>query len=371
MLNRRFPLAVLTLALAVPTPFGSISSGAIEVIDVTFAAKLSPESAVAVLAPHGLQGGQLRHAYEAGGQTWTGFFPFKGSDAPKIAREYREAHAAMTADVLDSLNKAGQPRSASITASARAALEAGSGALRTPVVIGALGILAAGSVDRVRADSRVSGAVVRTPTPRVKRAQKVPGALMVPLSGHSTYDQWVPDDHYITVQPSSMSGQRYISNDFVWGSGRSLYFGGDYGFEADFLLSRNEGTYLTRDVVWIDIPDVYASTNLPWDSLGNPPYLDTRYGDYITQEISYTMGTPGGNQILTGVWYNTYIRGRNGDADNDWGRHYPDQTVFRGGPEPRDTWSMYPHAACYSSWSIPIPVVSWHWNRYSGPWACN
>lgn len=366
-------MAVLALVLAIPTPLvGASTSGAVETVDVTFAVRQSPEAAIAVLAKYGLKGGQLRHSYEAGGQTWTGFFPFAGSDAQQIAREYRAAHAAMTADLLGSLNDPAQSRPASVTASARAALEAGADALQRPVVIGALGILAVGSVDRVRADSRVSGATVRTQAPPVRRAQKVPGALMAPLSGHSTYSQWVPDDHYITVQPSSMSGQRYISNDFIWGSGRSLYFGTNYGFEADFFLSRNDGTYLTRDVVYIEIPNVYASTNLPWDSLGNPPYLDTRYGDYTSQEISYTMGTPGGNQILTGTWYNTYIRGANGDAGSDWGRHYPDQTVFGGGPgEPRDTWSMYPHAACYSSWSIPVPVVSWHWNRYSGPWACN
>src|SRR5687768_4023143 len=98
--------ALALLLLPGATGQASLTSPTVlETIDLEFSTRHSPESAINLLAVYGVRAGQLRHSYEIEGQVWTGFFGFRGSDAVAIGREYREAHAAMTKDLLADLGR--------------------------------------------------------------------------------------------------------------------------------------------------------------------------------------------------------------------------------------------------------------------------
>lgn len=225
-----------------------------------------------------------------------------------------------------------------------------------------LSLLGDARIERVRAER----------DRRVARSAKI-GSGAALAASHIPRANWVPDDVYVSVQPSAVGG-RYVSQDFIWNAGRTLLFGEWEGFEPDFYLSANNGTYLGRDEWPITrIPQVLSwSTTLPaTDRRGNPKYIATRQGDDTSLVWSLNVGTPGAEYITTGTWYNSYMRLNVGDADTDNGYIQPQLKRCLAWPgEPCDTFSEYAHDTCYAEYSIAVPAWQWHWNRFTGPWPC-
>lgn len=360
---------VVALSTVVVRSAGAISQGTPTLATIRFAQHLTIEDAVAFARSKG-QLVELLHAYDAGTVAWTGGYFVSATASPReIADAYRREHLATTQDLAAHYASAGTELAkrgdiiqllASLTL-AQHVFEA------TPSIFGALVRVDNSGLASLRSDGRVAMVTLRDAAP----SKPAGGALAARMQSHIARDNWVPSAIYVTVQPSSLGG-RYVSHDITWYSGRTLGFGQYDGMEADFLLSGNNGTYLTRaeSCCGTRIPQVTSwSTTFPSNWRGDPPYLDTRVGD-SPDEWAYTIGTPGGQQLGTGVWYNTYIRAANGDADTDYGRISPQLSTCGFPNPPCDTWSMAADDTCYSTWGIAIPVVNWFWDRYAGPWSC-
>ena len=93
------------------------------------------------------------------------------------------------------------------------------------------------------------------------------------------------------------------------------------------------GTYLDDSDGLDQVPDVsHWSSSLP------RAYMDTRSGDpgYLK---SFTIGSADGDAIQSGIWYNSYIRTVNGDADDDNG-FLQAQLGYR-----QPSW-------CYTTWCV-------------------
>ena len=314
----------------------------------------------------------LQFSYTSNGREWSGGVTTGDlGTADQVAARFATEMRAMAADQENQL----------VGLEAVAAVKAGIASLRASAAAGpdlaARNITAA----RIEANASVLASLladtrIRTIRPdrerRTQASAKV-GTFAAPNFTHIPRDNWVPDDVYVSLQPSAQGG-RYVSQDFIWNAGRSLWFGDRDGYEPDFYLSNNLGTYLARDEWPISrIPIVLSwSTTLPAsDRYGNPKYIATRQGDDTSKVWSFNVGTPGAEYISSGTWYNSYMRLNNGDASTDNGYIQPQLKRCLAFPgEPCDTFSEYVHDTCYAEYSIAVPAWQWHWNRFSGPWPC-
>jgi hypothetical protein len=365
-----FSAVFIAAVMLFPHAGGTAKAAAEMIVSVRFVEPLSIESAVAVSRAAG-EPIELRHSYTAGAVRWTGgYFIRSDMSAPAIASSYRTEHAATVRDLVEHYARSGKDleRRASL-GGIRESLQVAQIVFESqPAIFGAMLRTNAGGIDRLRSDTRVASVSVKPDGQQRSKARS--GALAAPARAHIARDNWVPSAIYVTVQPSAISG-RYVSQDITWYSGRVLGFGQYDGMEADFFLSANAGTYLTTAEGCCGIPQVITwSTSFPANWRGDPPYLDTRVGDDTSTEYAYTIGTPGGQQLSTGVWYNTYIRTAVGSASTDYGRISPQLSTCGFPNPPCDTWSMASHDTCYSYWSIEIPAWQWFWDRFAGPWSC-
>lgn len=320
---------------------------------VSFRQPVSPREAVEIITAAGALVVGLRHQYTAGTTVWTGGITF-GAQSPgrDLVAQYELEHASFVRD-LQAAAATGTWAPGSDSSFADAA-----NALSGSVVISAE-VLA---TDSHRETLARQASIDRVRVVQVRRGGSG-GKLAAPLQSHVPKSQWVPDDINVDVRDSSQAGYRYVMQTFDWNSGRSIWFGNAGGYEADFYLSANDGTYITTSSTF-SIPNVYWTTDLP-GSQPWAPYLDSRAGD-PSNELAYTVGTPSGHLIQTGRSYYTYIRGYNGTASTDRGKVVPQLYVCTDWANGCDTWTQVSHDACPPGyWPIYIPTPNYYWNRFN------
>ena len=178
-------------------------------------------------------------------------------------------------------------------------------------------------------------------------------------------ENWVPDDDYVSTQPSS-SGGRYVLQDFYYAAGRTINMGGSGGgLEMKYHQNKYDGgAYFDTSEYGNRIPIVLA-----WSSTIPCPYLDSRAPNPL-EEPSWTLGSNGDNGCWNawsaGSWYDNYVRVSNGLEGTD------DSKVIvsheQCGPLGTcDTWNMTMDDNCpYGFWPVAVPTWQWHWNRFTG-----
>lgn len=353
---------------------GTIQAG---LMTVEFSAALNARMAADVLVSAGASVVNLQHSVEVRGRTWSGGVHVLGERTPAgIATAFiSNLHATIADQLSSSASTAAQRGADAALAEMRASLQASSARVRQDIVVRAVVIADAAARAKLEADSRVSAIRPVAKSKDGPRSAGRPMGLAAPLSSDVSRENWVPDNVYVTFQPSSLGG-RYVSQDIIWNAGRTLNFANRHGYEAKlFLYNYTYTTYLTTGTWYPSgIPQVSAwNSNFP----GNY-YLDTRAGDPKDcdfceyKEVAYTIGVNGndGWRIAAGTWYNTYIRTGNGSSSTGQAKMTPSYTSCSG--TTCDTWEMFQHDLCPANyqygpfWNTPAPVWSWYWNRFNG-----
>jgi hypothetical protein len=166
---------------------------------------------------------------------------------------------------------------------------------------------------------------------------------------------WVPRSGLVITRPSPYySGQREAYNYFIWGN-TSGFFAGS-GYEHDFYLSTNSGTYLDGGSDIFGFPHYqYAVTNLP------SAYLDSRSGDDGSVKL-YTLGCADARSIARERQYYTYWRTNNGNASVDRGGLTAQLTYHACSSN--NTWCMWGLTSVPIASGYPISVPGdYYWNR--------
>lgn len=315
------------------------------------------EDAVALLNRPNVSLVELRYEYSAGGEPRGGGFFVQGETATARIAQTFHSEFRNTLTALMQSNHALIDRAGPTEPALRQRLAAQSALLGPePRVFEALiGALPAG-VSSLTADARIKS--VRSVGPPTQ-ARKL-GTFARPATASVVRrDQWVPDSVNVYLrQPDSLT--RYVHQDLIWNSGRSIWFGDAGGYEADFFLNYYDGLAWLDTAVSFGIPQVRS-----WDSNLPGSYLDSRAGD-PNGEQAFTIGTTRGDLISTGTWYYTHITTNFGNSDWDYGKMVPQLTDCRG--TPCNTWTMYADDTCPpGNWDIGIPSPGdYSWTRTGG-----
>lgn len=316
---------------------------------VNFGGRLTPDDAAALLERFGATPVELQFQYAAGEREWSGGAAASGLNARTAAASYRRNAFATINDMLANAEHA-SARGA-VDPEHVASLRAARGVFAGAVITGARVKGSTLALSNLMTDMRVRE--VRRDPERRASVGKAPG-LAAPAMDHIPRANWVPNEVWAWIEPSSQGG-RYMQQQWYWDTSRTITFSLDGGYEAEFRLDNSDGlTYLTRNEVGQRIPDVLAwQTDMPTET-----YLDTRYGQ-STSEYSYTLGTVNAPSFLKGRWYYTYVRTIDGDASTDLGRVEPQMTYeFPSGCN--NTWCMFTDSTCTANyggniWTVSVP----------------
>ncbi|MEK6225488.1 MAG: hypothetical protein AABM40_04250 [Chloroflexota bacterium] len=340
---------------------------------VIFDQPLGLQEAAEMVLRNGLHIIQLVHEIrdegpQGEGPHWSGgFFPVDQSSPHAVATQYRASQRATQADLLA---QATVLTAAIGDSPARIAYRASLASLVTGldgrVVVRAEVRGSSQQLAALRGDPRVrSVRQVGASQSRSAVAVRRPPGLAAPLMAPPK-ENWVPDDNYVSVQPSNIGGGRYVSQDFIYNSGRTVDMTDGGGLEMKYHQNNYDGTtYFSRSEDGVRVPIVQTwSSNIPCS------YLDTRAGNPL-EEPSWHLGSNGDsgcwNAWSAGVWYDNYIRAYPGDADFDTSKAFPTHEQCNHLLGDCDTWAMFQDDYCPQGfWNTAVPIVSWHWNRFTG-----
>lgn len=312
---------------------------------VEFNEPLTLREADAFALEHGVTFTQLVHTYKVNGEDIVGFLPLEGEQsASSVAETWPATYRGFVRDM------------------GYASSEVETASLETPpldIISATLSVQPGSRVASLESDASVAAvSLVSLPeAPLPSSSPPDPDAGV----GAQYWEDWSPTLGRIYVQPSTYgTGNRFVTNYMSWYENK---FGADHGYEHDFFLNNSEqsslgpGTYLSRERDGT-YPEVeYASTSWPASS---KPYLDTRFQDGDV-EISYTIGMVHADEIAANDReYFTYIRVKEGDADQDNAKLVAKRTTRNRLVCPRnpDQWCMFESESqeIFPAWQLPIPL---------------
>jgi hypothetical protein len=328
-----------------------------------FTTTLTARQAAEIVARYGAQLIELQFDYQAGPDArGGGYFVRDASSPERVASEFADAVRSMLVDEVTNMSVIATKYPADHGLAAQlAGLRAAAGSFpqRSVHTVRVLGD--GNALTGLGSDPNVTRVILGGQRPPGRASsQKVPG-LAAPATTHHWFGAWVPDTIHVTALDSSVSGQRYVQQVFIWNAGRILEFDSGWGigqgFEAQFYTDFSDGLryFSERDGNGFPVGNV-------WDSNLPSKYLVTSYGD-SPNILGYMVGTYDGEYIGTGTWYNTYVRTPNGNASSDTAEIQPQQTTETQ-PLCNTTWCMKGHNTCVAGgyWNISIPVNDWVWN---------
>ncbi len=332
-----FSVLVLLALLLSASPTVTAQKQDSKIARVHFAPATELSTAMKEMERYGVRLLAFQRAYKIGGQTVVDGYFLKPddqdqADASALEGRYWRSHGAMLQDLAQDINlnqrdfvdaeaQAVWQRRADAVIQAQekfTSLERCwiTGTCPTVDVVTMLVSGDAVALSEVARSSLVTRVEIQGETTRNSRSDtdNTRGLMPQTLVSSST---WMPSQGDVHVHPSSYAGERYVTNWMKWNDVAG--FGSNSTYEHDFFLNDSDnskygpGTYLSDAETWNGIPNVsYWSTSLP------RPYLDTRTTDpdYLK---SYTVGCSDGDALAADVWYYTYVRAANGDAEIDNG----------------------------------------------------